>query len=372
MSLEDFVRRSVGCRSVAFQNERTMGFSGATVSDVLCKGDGEERLLFLKVVAPEPLADDASAAERQKWERNLQSYANELAFLSNPQIQEALARRGVLLPKTLGHTSVPGKSFALLTENLQPGFASRGVPPAQRFPEVLRWLANFHGAFQSQMPTEHGLWDFGTHVHLDRRPAGEIDKLPEGIASFCKAFEGEDDFFRRPAAANLGSRLQQVASTVSRHLTIRPENLHRMTLVHGDFKGANYFLKCEGEGCTAIDWQWTGPGVGATDLIYLLCGSVEDEIVENYQHWLKEYHKSLGLEDYPFKQLELDFKAATLDYARWVFAYRLLGDSPEKFRQRAEKVDENLGIFRRHVPRARWLLALVEEFLPEIEGGALD
>ena len=34
-----------------------------------------------------------------------------------------------------------------------------------------------------------------------------------------------------------------------------------------------------------------------------------------------------------------------------VFAYRLLGDSPEKFRQRAEKVDENLGIFRRHVPR---------------------
>ena len=30
----------------------------------------------------------------------------------------------------------------------------------------------------------------GTHVHLDRRPAGEIDKLPEGIASFCKAFEG--------------------------------------------------------------------------------------------------------------------------------------------------------------------------------------
>ncbi|CAJ1328132.1 unnamed protein product [Effrenium voratum] len=115
------------------------------------------------------------------------------------------------------------------------------------------------------MPTEHGLWDFGTHVHLDRRPAGEIDKLPEGIASFCKAFEGEDDFFRRPAAANLGSRLQQVASTVSRHLTIRPENLHRMTLVHGDFKGANYFLKCEGEGCTAIDWQWTGPGVGATE-----------------------------------------------------------------------------------------------------------
>jgi len=30
-----------------------------------------------------------------------------------------------------------------------------------------------------------------------------------------------------------------------------------------------------GEGCCAFDWQWTGPGIGATDLIYLFCGSVE-------------------------------------------------------------------------------------------------
>lgn len=40
-----------------------------------------------------------------------------------------------------------------------------------------------------------------------------------------------------------------------------------------------------------------------------------------------------------------------MDYARWVFAYRLRGDSPEDFRRRGDKVDVNLGLFRRHIPR---------------------
>ena len=68
-----------------------------------------------------------------------------------------------------------------------------------------------------------------------------------------------------------------------------------------------------------------------------------------------------------------------MDYARWVFAYRLRGDSPEDFRRRGDKVDVNLGLFRRHIPRRgakvplrwlqrmQWLLQRVEEFLPELE-----
>ena len=37
-----------------------------------------------------------------------------------------------------------------------------------------------------------------------------------------------------------------------------------------------------------------------------------------------------------------------------VFAYRLKADTPEKFRTRAENVDVNLGLFRRHLPRTDW------------------
>ncbi|CAK9058456.1 unnamed protein product [Durusdinium trenchii] len=311
--------------------------------------------------------------EKQKWERNLQSYANELAFFLNRDLQKALEKHSVLVPKLYGHESVPGRRYVLLTENLKPSWTTWAVHPATRSPEVFRWLAGFHGAFQGLLP-EHTLWDFGTHVHLDRRPSKELENLPQSIADFCRDFAGLDPFFGRPESRLLGQRLQSVARKVSEHLSPGPENRPRVTLVHGDFKGANYFLKNEGEGCCAFDWQWTGPGLGATDLIYLFCGSVEDEIVQDYQRWLKLYHDHLiqtagAVEqyNYSFDAFLLDFKAATLDYARWVFAYRLMGDTPEKFRARAENVDVNLGLFRRHPPRIRWLLQLVEEFLSDFE-----
>lgn len=369
MDCERFVRSSIpGCRSVTFQNEQLMGFSGAKVLDVQLDADAEPaEFLFLKVIEPAALPETASDAERRKWERNLQSYGNELAFFTDQRIQQALAEHGVRVPKVLGSESHPGQRYAILTENLKSQWSTFCVHPAARSPEVLRWLSSFHRAFQGRIPEKHGLWDFGTHVHLKRRPVGELDLLPQSISDFCDAFQGEDPFFQRPESRLLGQRLRAVASCVAEELTPKPENMQKITMVHGDFKGANYFLKNEGEGCCAFDFQWTGPGIGATDLIYLFCGSVEDEIVEDYQTWLKVYHSHLNMDQYSLDEFLLDFKLATLDYARWVFAYRLAGDSPEKFRKRAKNVDVNLGIFRRHVPRIIWLLRLVEDFLPDVE-----
>ncbi|CAK9033961.1 unnamed protein product [Durusdinium trenchii] len=65
MDVERLVRSSVpNCRSITFQNEQLMGFSGAKVADVRCVcDDAEELLLFLKVVEPTPLPATASAVE---------------------------------------------------------------------------------------------------------------------------------------------------------------------------------------------------------------------------------------------------------------------------------------------------------------------
>ena len=46
-------------RSVLVSNKQTMGFSGATVADVLADG----QRLFLKVVEPDPLPPTATAAD---------------------------------------------------------------------------------------------------------------------------------------------------------------------------------------------------------------------------------------------------------------------------------------------------------------------
>ena len=54
-----------------------------------------------------------------------------------------------------------------------------------------------------------------------------------------------------------------------------------VTMVHGDFKSANMvFRNVESPEPTvaSFDWQWTGPGVGATDLIYLCAMSLADEV----------------------------------------------------------------------------------------------
>jgi len=385
---EAFVAGAVpGCQAVKFQKEQMMGFSGARVAEAICQLASGEETYFLKVIEPAPLPPTAPEEEKRIWDRNLKSYANEASFLRNDALQAAFRAHGVCLPKTLKVEAVEGQRYVFLAENLNQAYTSLAVHPASRTPEVLRWLAGFHGAFQGKVPSDHSLWEIGTHLHLNLRAAGELDNVPSSVANFCKAFSDVDPFFARAESAGLGARLQKVARRVADHLTPGPQNQRRTTLVHGDLKGANYFLKTEGEGCTAIDWQWTGPGIGATDLIYLFCGSVEDEVVDNYEQSLKIYHEALGVEGYDFEDLLTDFKVATLDYARWAFSVRLLGDTPDKFKKRAANVDVNLGYFRftlpppwplnpaealrRHPPRIRWLLQLVEAFLPEAESGAL-
>lgn len=369
---ESFVRAALpDYHVIDFKNTQKMGFSGALVSDVVCDSVSGSKMFFLKVVEPQPLPESATDAEKQKWQRNLQSYANEAAFLSDQCLQSALRSRGVCMPETLSVHVTAGKCFAILAESMKSSHVLLSVHPAGRTPEVLQWLAGFHRTFHGQVPSNQPLWEFGGHVHLDRRQPGELEILPSSISNFCQAFQGESAFFARPEAKELGSRLQKVARAVADHLKPGIHNKDHTTLVHGDFKGANYFLKVDGEGCAGIDWQWTGPGIGAADLIYLFCGSVEDEVVEDYQTYLKLYHKALGVESYSEEDFFADFKVATLDYARWAFSVRLVGDTPASFQKRAANIDLNLGYFRRHIPRTQWLLHLVELFLPEAESGHL-
>jgi len=350
-----------------------MGYSGARVAELSLQTSSGPRSLFLKVIAPGPLPEGATEAERLKRQGSLKSYANECTFLTDPRFIQKLQSRGVRTPEILKVEVEAEASFVTLQECMTQDCVLLPVHPAARTPEVLHWLARFHGSFHGAVPSEHGLWEVGSHVHLDKRPPGELDKLPANVTNFCEAFAGEYAFFARPELRQVGARLQAVTRGVADHLRPGEHNKSHVTLVHGDFKGANYFLKREGGGVAGFDWQWTGPGIGATDLIYLFATGVEDSVVDDYLASLRTYHQSLEIpsEAYPFEALLSDFKVATLDYARWAFCYRLAGDTPEKYRQRAEKVDMNMGYFRRHPPRMQWLLQRVEEYLPEAESSRL-
>ena len=77
-----------------------------------------------------------------------------------------------------------------------------------------------------------------------------------------------------------------------------------LTLVHGDFKAANFFFAAQNSGSdgdgddgggdrdTAIDFQWSGAGRGAADLAYLLSGAVAFEALDEAA-LLDHYHAVL-------------------------------------------------------------------------------
>ena len=55
------------------------------------------------------------------------------------------------------------------------------------------------------------------------------------------------------------------------------------TMVHGDYKQANMFFRAaagaeDADEVVVFDWQWTGPGVGATDLLYVCAMALHDEV----------------------------------------------------------------------------------------------
>ena len=155
-------------------------------------------------------------------------------------------------------------------------------------------------------------------------------------------------------------------------------------MVHGDFKTANIFFRhgeeepeMAGEAepeIALIDWQWTGPGVAATD-IYAFCAlSLSDEAVEDYEESvLRVYHGELiamlggTAEAYPYHELVREFKLAALDFLRWLSGARLSGFTPEKMTIAAVKVDINVGIWKRSAARMAWLWRMAEASIDDAE-----
>ena len=157
--------------------------------------------------------------------------------------------------------------------------------------------------------------------------------------------------------------------------------------MHGDAKPANLFFSKEGEEegkdkveTYAIDFQWTGWGIPATDIIYLIATGLSDVHINSldigkdvlcvyHEALLEEFRKRGVPEEHQttYEELEYYFKLSTIDYVRWIMACRLPGDTPTKFAKRREVMDPNLGSYRRSEAMMVWLLGKVETFLPEVE-----
>jgi hypothetical protein len=136
---------------------------------------------------------------------------------------------------------------------------------------------------------------------------------------------------------------------------------------------------------TLIDYQWSGIAMGVTDIVYLLATSASDGFIKDLdleEGLLRPYytaftsafesvHKDIDSKaavlQYSFEELIDDFQLAVLDYVRWAVSCRLGGETPAKYAGRRQVIDPNLGSYRRSENMLRFLLKLVEKYLPSVE-----
>lgn len=393
--------------------ERKMGFSGASVMECECnwetgKASSLPSTVFIKQIVLEPPEDGASEDAVSKWRRNRQSYLNEIHFLAQyaPALME---KAGNAIPKVFkvlhqGKFEAKGddaESFLFVSESMSHNTQIIEVTDnKQHLTSTLDWLAGMHAQYHGKHQSAESIgqsemdsvWREGTHLALAKRPLKELENLPKNWQAFCEAFKW-------PAFADLGSRVAAITPKIAVHLspvalqkamddgqTCDNNAMRRFTLVHGDAKPANLFFSGEGEEgesvkAWAIDWQWAGWGVGATDIVYFLATGMSDaqinslnleaDVLRPYysvfsSHWSK-LRAGEGECDYPFEEFIFDFKCACVDYVRWIMACRLPGETPEKFAKRREEMDPNLGAYRRSETMMLFLISKVEEYLPDIE-----
>ena len=302
------------------------------------------------------------------------------------------------------------------------------IPLGPKTNATLEWLANFHAAFLPKSlnpnafdfptagntldePSSPFMWSVGTHLSLEKRSPTELQDLPKDLSDFVERFQDRHDYFRTSQAAKgQGRRIQAVAADIA--ATLHPDNNpSRKTIVHGDYKQGNMFFAnddgaCDDENCSndsdnnnedcqiaVFDWQWTGPGIGATDLVYLCVMAVSDEALEDYEkHILKPYHNYLmqalkrgnnGKDDddnddgndddkYPYSELCNEFKIAAIDIQRWLGGSRLKSMTPETVFKANQNIDVNHGIFRRSTERLIWIFQTVDKALDDVESGRIQ
>ena len=257
----------------------------------------------------------------------------------------------------------------------KPNFVQEACLSETQDYRCLKWLARFHALGYRLRHAGFdglGLWALGGHTSLRVRPTGEEKRLPKTYSQWRLAFGADADF--TPPAGDVGKRLAAVAQDIDNWLAAAPR-----TLIHGDLKGGNIFMRKHD--AYVIDWQWCGWGCGVHDVVYYLATTASDETASDYAHALWLYHHALVNEvgpelrkerPWPFPDTHRLFMLALLDYMRWAWSYRLVDENPFLYRQRQKGgADTNCGAYRRSFKRLKVLCDLAEAFLPGAESGAL-
>jgi Domain of unknown function (DUF227). len=218
-------------------------------------------------------------------------------------------------------------------------------------------------------------------THLAERHERHVASLGSEFADAVRA-AGVDD------VVGLGGRLQKVARAAA--AAAHPFDASSggdaaayapfKTLVHGDPKAANLFIRSASAGATEtevglIDFQWSGFGLGATDATHCICAAVdatalttdngEERLLDAYHAALCDALAQAGAAEsaaaaaatlMPRATLQAQHEDAIIDMGRMVFAYQWS-------RARFGVDNLNRNSYNKNLRNAVWLAARVDALL---------
>lgn len=233
---------------------------------------------IVKHVRPPANADSTSDARKRR------SYDVELAFYRDvaARCDPATCR----VARFVGGERTDDDWLFILEDLDAAGFAGR-MTDDDNVTLALDWLAAFHARFLGE--TFPALWPIGTYWHLGTR---------------------------RDELANIRSRaLRERADELARTL----DSARYQTLVHGDAKEANFCVSPTQ--VAAVDFQYTGRGVGIRDVAYLLHGH-DDDALEHYFRALRAALPAHVDADAVVSEWRTLYPVAQQDFARFLAGWR--------------------------------------------------
>lgn len=340
------LHREVESVRVVSESVRRGKHSHVATLEVQFRGSSDQHRLFLK----RSVRSELPPRSETHWKRDLASYRTEARFYAEfyPSI---VAASVPLVP--VRFTAHSADQFLLLLDHADcSGLACVDRLDVHHAKLALRYLASLHAA-ACQVDglldrAAERLWPTGGWWELAKRGQQELEQATSVWPSVLHNFERElstagiDTHSER--IVNLGARMVQHAGYIHRELV--GDSAHGpKTLVHGDFKAANLLFGASG--VTAFDWQWTGVGLGAMDVAYLLNTSVGIEALEDEQELIRVYYEALdervGLQQYPLAAFERHCRLATLEYARILLSNFWKGMTPQSCAAKAANANCGLG-----------------------------
>ena len=257
--------------------------------------------------------------------------------------------------------------FAILLEDFSPcqNWHQHRLISGPAIKATLATFAKLHGFFwcgssfwqqggRAAEQLEGAVWQSGSYWQPSMQPPEQLDQVASAWdkhrESFGSAFS-EAEELARIDLGSLGQRLQTVVHQVGQRAHpfndtgLSSEYQFWRTLIHGDAKSANIFLRDSKDNhhqveVGLIDFQWCGFGLAATEVAHHILaaadmeslsydGSKEAELLDHYyEHLINALVKFGAAEDKETAAgllsrscLQDQYEVAILDMCRWVTNY---------------------------------------------------